>query len=169
MNQDNKSPDPTATPTPFSSLLDKAYELEALLHLAIKREEASRDFIRLISQKAEEIYRHTQNLDPETVRTKSPEVPASHSNFDEYTIEDETETQPEVKKRGKLVFTVNDRFRFKKELFENSDAEFNNTLALLASMEDYNEAEDYFINEEGFDPTNPVVKEFLLIIKKYFV
>lgn len=70
--------------------------------------------------------------------------------------------------RGKLVFSINERFRFRQQLFENSDADFNNTLALVASMDDYEEAEDYFINEEGFDKTDPIVKEFLGILKRYF-
>lgn len=70
--------------------------------------------------------------------------------------------------RGKLVFTLNDRFRFKRELFGNSDADFNNTLALVASMENYDEAEDYFLNELQWDPAREDVKDFLDILKKYF-
>lgn len=72
------------------------------------------------------------------------------------------------KERGKLVFSINEKFRFRKELFDNSDVDFNNTLALVASMDSYDEAEDYFVNEEGFDPENPVVAEFLTIIRRYF-
>ncbi len=49
--------------------------------------------------------------------------------------------------RGRLVFTINDRFRFKRELFNNSDINFNETLARVASMEGYEEAEDYFVDE----------------------
>ena len=74
----------------------------------------------------------------------------------------------EEKKRGRLIFSINDKFRFRKELFENSDVEFNNTLALIASMDSYEEAEEYFLNEEGFDKSNPVVRDFLNIVKKYF-
>lgn len=72
------------------------------------------------------------------------------------------------KTRGRLVFSINDRFRFKRELFGNSDADFNNTLALVASMEDYEEAEDYFAGELQWDKSRVEVADFLEILKKYF-
>lgn len=70
--------------------------------------------------------------------------------------------------RGKLVFSINDRFRFKKELFGNSDVDFNNTLAVVASMDSFEEAEDYFVNEQNWEMTHEVEKEFLEILKRYF-
>ena len=70
--------------------------------------------------------------------------------------------------RGKLVFSINDRYRFKCELFNNSDADFNNTLAFVASMENYDEAEDYFLGELQWDPSSREVIDFLEILKKYF-
>ncbi|MCH5240027.1 MAG: hypothetical protein J1F38_07375 [Muribaculaceae bacterium] len=106
-------------------------------------------------------------------------------NLDEYFIEEESESshenvEPEEdsfndnfenkveEKKGRLVFSINNRFRFKKELFNNSDVDFNNTLALVASMENYEEAEDYFLNEVGFNRDDSVVTDFLEIIKRYF-
>lgn len=70
--------------------------------------------------------------------------------------------------RGKLVFSINDRYRFKRELFGNSDADFNTTLALVASMDGYEEAEDFFLGEMNWDQKREEVVEFLEIIKKYF-
>ena len=72
------------------------------------------------------------------------------------------------KSRGKLVFSITDRFRFRQALFDNSDVDFNNTLALVASMEDYEEAEDYFLNEQGWNQNDRTVKSFLNILKNYF-
>ena len=77
-------------------------------------------------------------------------------------------TPVEKKPNGKLVFSINDKFRFRKELFANSNVEFNNTLALVASMDNYEEAEDYFLTELHWDSQNPVVVEFLNKIKNYF-
>ena len=70
--------------------------------------------------------------------------------------------------RGKLVFSVNDRFRFKKELFGGSDADFNTALTFVASMDNFEEAEDYFINELSLDPSNGSVVDFLKVVRKYF-
>ena len=75
---------------------------------------------------------------------------------------------PSNEPRGKLVFSINDRYRFKRELFNNSDADFNNTLALVASMEDYDEAEDYFLGELQWDPKRVEVVDFLEVLKRYF-
>ncbi|MDE6143643.1 MAG: hypothetical protein K2F94_06175 [Muribaculaceae bacterium] len=69
--------------------------------------------------------------------------------------------------RGRLVFSINDRYRFKRELFGNSDADFNNTLALVASMESYDETEDYFLGELQWNPQREEVIDFLEILKKY--
>lgn len=70
--------------------------------------------------------------------------------------------------KGRLVFSINDRYLFKRELFANSDADFNNTLSLVASMENYEEAEDYFLGELQWDQKKSEVIGFLEIIKKYF-
>lgn len=80
----------------------------------------------------------------------------------------EKESAAGASPRGRLVFSINDRYRFKRELFGNSDARFNNTLALVASMDDYEEAEDYFLGELQWDAANPEVVDFLEILKKYF-
>lgn len=168
-------------------LLDKTYELEGLVHLALKRSEEVDEFLRLISNKGKEIGNICDSIYQEG-KSKDLEVKQidPYFSFDEYSIDDEkisdnmfsdtfssvsTEDntdRKEVTKSGKLVFSINDKYRYKKELFNNSDVEFNNTLALIASMENFEEAEDYFINEVGFDYANPVVKEFLGILKKYF-
>lgn len=169
----------------LKELLDKIYELEGLVHLAIKRNEALDDFLRLIVHKGKEIGMISENLKEKRESEELNLAKSDASSFDEYSIEmtdsnpllkeiEETESQEPASgkaldsQRGKLVFSINDRFRYRKELFDNSDADFNNTLVLVASMESYEEAEDYFINEEGFELSNPVVVEFLEVIKKYF-
>lgn len=68
----------------------------------------------------------------------------------------------------KPAFCLNDRFRFRRELFSNSDSEFSEALGRVACMESYDEAEDYFIGSLGWDPENPEVVDFLEIIRIYF-
>lgn len=185
--------------TKLRDLLDKIYELEGLVHLSLKREDALDDFLRLISRKGIEVGDLCKELTAKSEEIneikEDEKVPPVQSAFDldEYSIEeageeeqsnvvleyealeeDEQETEDNkgevlvASERGKLVFSINERFRYKKELFDNSDLDFNNSLALVASMEDYEEAEDYFLNEEGLDRNNPVVTEFLEVIKRYF-
>lgn len=177
--------------TDLRNLLDKIYELEGLVYLAVKREEITDDLLRLISKKGHEVADLTLNLNKHEEISESPlEESSSQSvSFDDYLIEDTSDEPKEIVKpigsqfkrdfnedfephykeeRGKLVFSINERFRYRNELFDKSDIEFNNTLALVASMENYEEAEEYFINEQGFDISNPIVTEFLEVIKSYF-
>lgn len=66
------------------------------------------------------------------------------------------------------AFTLNDRFRFRRELFRNSDEEFRETLEVIGSMSSMEEAEDYFFNDLCWDESAPEVKEFMEIVAKHF-
>lgn len=67
------------------------------------------------------------------------------------------------------AFTINDKFRFKRELFGNSDPEFSNALDLISVMRSIDETEDYFYNELGWDVENEDVKDFMRIVRAYFL
>lgn len=85
--------------------------------------------------------------------------------------EEPTATSAKPKSGGtgrKPAFCLNDRFRFRRELFSNSDSEFSEALGRVACMDSYDEAEDYFIGSLGWDPENPEVVDFLEIIRIYF-
>lgn len=66
------------------------------------------------------------------------------------------------------AFTLNDRFRFRRELFRNSDEEFKETLDVIGSMSSMEEAEDYFFNDLCWDPAKEEVKEFMAVVAKHF-
>lgn len=68
-------------------------------------------------------------------------------------------------KLGTPQFTINDRFRFRRDLFEGNDEDFTETLNLLADMDSYDEAEDYLVNDLMWDPEDPAVADFLKILK----
>lgn len=66
------------------------------------------------------------------------------------------------------AFSLNDRFRFRRELFGNSDIEMTDTLNLVEAMTNYAEAVDYFMSDLQWDEENPDVADFLAIIQKHF-
>lgn len=66
------------------------------------------------------------------------------------------------------AFCINDRFRFRRELFNNSDAEFSSAMDLVATMDNYEEAEEYFLGDLGWNEENADVTAFLDIIRQYF-
>lgn len=163
----------------LNSLLDSIYELEGLVHLALNRDDSPEALPDLIARKGKEIGRLALmmgNMEepveiPEPEPVEIPEPVASETVVADVVEEEPdvvAETAPAGEPRGRLVFSINDRYRFKRELFPNSDADFNNTLALVASMENYDEAEDYFLSELQWDQKKPEVIDFLEILKKYF-
>lgn len=70
--------------------------------------------------------------------------------------------------REKPKFCINDRFRFRRELFRNSSEEFDREMERVSGMQSYEEAEDYFIGILGWDPDNENVMDFLEIMRQYF-
>lgn len=68
----------------------------------------------------------------------------------------------------KKAFSLNDRFRFRRELFANSDSAMNDSLELVEGMQSFDEAADLFYDSLGFDANNPDVVDFMDIIEKHF-
>lgn len=107
----------------------------------------------------QEISEPDDSLYSETADIKKPNV-----------TEEKRHDNNEVRKHklDKPAFCLNDRFRFKRELFGNSDAEFSSAMNMIAAMDNYDEAEEYFIGELEWDAENPEVVDFMEIIKGYF-
>lgn len=74
---------------------------------------------------------------------------------------------PEAVENTKLLraFTLNDKFRFRRELFNGDIEDFADTLSLLAHMPSYAEAVDYLTNDLLWDTRNPNVEDFFAILK----
>lgn len=67
------------------------------------------------------------------------------------------------------AFSLNDRFRFRRELFSNNDVEMNDTLNLVETMGSYAEAEEFFYGDLEWDAESPEVADFMNIIKNHFL
>lgn len=77
--------------------------------------------------------------------------------------------QRQQAKELRKALSLNDRFRFRRELFGNSDIRMNETLSLIDAMQSYEEAEDYILNDLNWDVENPDVAEFMKIVQKHFL
>lgn len=66
------------------------------------------------------------------------------------------------------MFTLNDKFLFKRELFGNNDEEFNATLDLISSMDSFDEAEEYIYEDLGWDSSNNRLRDFMAVISSFF-
>lgn len=113
---------------------------------------------------------------PETVASSEvrPEVKLQEAEVAEIEPQDEAAEAAIArgsKKNEPLIplskaFTLNDRFRFRRELFNSNDADFTDTLNLISEMESYSEAEDYLLHDLMWNPENPSVVDFLEIISR---
>lgn len=68
----------------------------------------------------------------------------------------------------KKIFTLNDKFRFRRELFGSNDALFSDTLNMLGVMATYAEACDYLEHQLGWNMKSEEVEDFLSIIKNHY-
>jgi hypothetical protein len=105
--------------------------------------------------------------------------PVDDESIDEEPVDDDAEAavEPmrldeklarESSRNLRKAFSLNDRFRFRRELFGNSDIEMSDTLNLVEAMSSYAEAVDYFMTDLQWDAENPEVADFMAIIEKHF-
>ena len=66
------------------------------------------------------------------------------------------------------AFTLNDKFRYRRELFGSNDALFADTLDALSAMTSLDEALDYLYNNLGWEPENDDVKDFVATVTNHF-
>lgn len=66
------------------------------------------------------------------------------------------------------ALSLNDRYRFRRELFGGSEARMADALDVITAMHSYDEAEEYFYSDLCWDPENAEVKDFMAIIANHF-
>lgn len=67
------------------------------------------------------------------------------------------------------VFTLNDNYKFRRQLFDNSQERYAQALAEIEGMNSTYEAEDYICKTLRLDKDNADVKDFIKIISAYFM
>lgn len=66
------------------------------------------------------------------------------------------------------VFTLNDKFRFRRELFGNDEQAFRQAIDTLDGMNTYGQAEAYLMGQLGLDEGNETVRDFITVIQRHF-
>lgn len=129
-------------------------------------------------------------LDDEPTAEPDVETPNVADETEDVEAEDNIEEEPEANEKAsddseplrldeklqrsrskdlKSAFSLNDTFRFRRELFGNSAAEMTDALHMVEAMHSFDEAEDYFYGDLGWDRESDDVKEFMAIIKNHFL
>ncbi len=177
----------------MTSLLNLAYEIEGLLLLHINRgEEAAPEMSELLARKVSDLLDGVKVCSDKSVSISEisssiaepctePVITSEAEQVADSTLIEEIEDAGEMssitldeklaRDRASDIskaFTLNDKFRFCRDLFRNSDLEFKETLEVIGGMSGMDEAEDYFYNDLCWDPENEEVKEFMSIVAKHF-
>lgn len=82
-------------------------------------------------------------------------------------VKEKSEIKPQSNSSNP-AFCLNDRFRFRRALFGGNNQDFNAVMDYVATLSNFEEAEDYFYGERGFEPEDEDVMDFMEIIRKYF-
>ncbi|MBR5726274.1 MAG: hypothetical protein IKX56_06015 [Muribaculaceae bacterium] len=97
------------------------------------------------------------------VPTDFPEVvePATQMRVDE-------KLQRNLTKDIRKAFSVNDRFRYQRELFAGSASAMDTAIEHIEVMTSYGNAELYFYSQLHWDRENEVVQDFMNIVRNHF-
>lgn len=161
----------------INEIKNRIYEAEGLLELLHLRPEKEPELAPLILRRIDEARalfgagedgKATLAENPE--EPEEPENPGESENLREpENPEPEPEPGPEPESpRQAPAFCLNDRYRFRRAIFGGSDAEFNATMDRVATLDGFDEAEDFFYGDMGLDAEDPEVAEFMEIIRNYF-
>lgn len=104
----------------------------------------------------------------ENYADEEPTVPEDDSTSTERITIDEAFIRNKSKDL-RSAFSINDSFRFRRELFGNSAAEMADAINLAEAMQTFDEAEEYFYGDLGWDKESEEVKEFMTIIRNHFL
>lgn len=106
---------------------------------------------------AEELQDLAEMLDPEVER-----------DYDDDDNEPEEDSDTESPQEIGIKISINDRYRFRRELFGNSDAEMNDTLQLISAMQSADEVTDYLVDDLRWNVDDEIVKDFIRAVTERF-
>lgn len=180
----------------FKDTPDKRQEIIANIN-ALRQPEPEEDVAEVTAEQvADGEYDNEQEpmvelvLDDEPTAEPDAETPNVADETEDVEAEDNIEEEPEANEKAsgdseplrldeklqrsrskdlKSAFSLNDTFRFRRELFGNSAAEMTDAIHMVEAMHSFDEAEDYFYGDLGWDRESDDVKDFMAIIKNHFL
>lgn len=119
-----------------------------------------------LAAEAEAVAEEPVVVEPVAEIPEAPVPPVAPEVIEEEPVAEEPAASEAVENTKLLrAFTLNDKFRFRRELFNGDIEDFADTLSLLAHMPSYAEAVDYLTNDLLWDTRNPNVEDFFAILK----
>lgn len=147
----------------INEIKNKVYEFEGLLELLALREDKAGELMPLLSGHLAEINAALGKISLSDLSDLSDRSDRS----DRTDMSERSErSDREVRELPRLC--LNDRFRFRRDIFGGDDAGMRAALERIAACRSLDEAEDYLYDELNADPESPAVEDFIVILKEYF-
>lgn len=161
----------------YKNILEKVYEVEGLLLLAMSKEEIPQGLDELIERRlselmADEEYQAQPAVQNDSTKIEETEIGNKYEEEEStfYMLEDNEEfDKPVAKEKKPPVFSLNDRFLFTRELFDGDAADFKAVISSIARFGSFSQARDYLMGECRINPeASETASRFLDIIESYF-
>lgn len=168
----------TMQKTRLKRILNATYELEALLELALRRNPAPVEMDSLIAEKADAIRRLVSEKEPEeniVEKTADETVPEPESSDEEPVFPEPgktaeipaaEETAAEPRHDLKRLFSLNDRFRYARELFGGDRRILDEALDQASRIAGETSVREYFLGKFCWNPDDAAAAEFLEKLEK---
>ncbi|MDR1543371.1 MAG: hypothetical protein LBS50_02970 [Prevotellaceae bacterium] len=105
-------------------------------------------------------------VEPKKVKEKPVKIIADKHEKTEVKLEEKP--APIVADQSKASFSIADRFRFSRELFNGNVEQYLFAVSKFNEMETLNEAKNYIEKNMKWDLENPVVQEFIGILERKY-
>lgn len=102
------------------------------------------------------------------VPTDFPEVEDPFEPENEQPLRVDEKLQRHLSKDIRKAFSLNDRFRFQRELFAGSARAMNTAIEQIEMMNSYGNAELYFYSQLNWDRESEAVQDFMAIVRNHF-
>lgn len=109
-----------------------------------------------------------EDADVNLIEDADEEVVDDEDDDDDVPLTLDEALQRNMSRDLRKAFSLNDRFRYRRELFANNDVEMNDTLNLVETMHSFSEAEDFFYGDLEWDKEAPEVIDFMNVIRNHF-
>lgn len=160
----------------INKIKDLMYEAEGLLELLQLRQDKFEDLRPLIKTRISEALNLTDALEntPAPVAdirdSEDDYEPADSSgnSDDNSDSADSYLSSEEGSEPSAPTFCLNDKFRFRRAIFGGNKEEFENVMNHIATLDDYDEAENFLLYDMDLDMEDPDVADFVEVIRNYF-
>jgi len=158
-------PEPPVTPPPFREELNDEPVPEPDPEVVPEDDRDLEDItVEFIMPEDEELPEPEEEMPTPPVPTEFPEV----DEQPEPPLRVDEKLQRKLSKDIRKAFSVNDRFRFQRELFAGSANAMNTAIEHIEIMRSYGNAELYFYSQLNWDRENEIVQDFMEIVRNHF-